>query len=96
MEIPLFCKLGVLFGLAFRPPDAAHNYYIQALEDAEMKRIDELGNRLRTQRMEADERKKEKEVKYTDRLPDQKRTRTSACKGEIMPNLIQFRETHDA
>ncbi|KDR73581.1 hypothetical protein GALMADRAFT_280740 [Galerina marginata CBS 339.88] len=48
-----------------------------ALQDAEAKRIEEVGSKLRTQRMEADERKKEKEVKYTDRIPDAKRPRTT-------------------
>ncbi|PPQ68148.1 hypothetical protein CVT25_014074 [Psilocybe cyanescens] len=45
------------------------------LQDTEARRMDELASKLRTQRMEANERKKEKEVKYTDRVPDAKRPR---------------------
>ncbi|KAF8163538.1 RNA polymerase II transcription factor SIII subunit A-domain-containing protein [Crassisporium funariophilum] len=46
------------------------------LQDAEAKRIDEVGSRLRSQRKEAVERKKEREVKYTDRVPPAKRAKT--------------------
>lgn len=45
------------------------------LREAEAKRLELVGSRLRIQRMEADERKKEREVKITDRLPPPKRAR---------------------
>ncbi|KAG1733041.1 RNA polymerase II transcription factor SIII subunit A-domain-containing protein [Suillus paluster] len=43
--------------------------------EVEAKRLELVGSRLRSQRMEADERKKEREVKITDRLPPPKRAR---------------------
>ncbi|KIM79680.1 hypothetical protein PILCRDRAFT_552435 [Piloderma croceum F 1598] len=46
-----------------------------ALRHEEAKRFEELGSRLRHQRIEAEERKKEKEVKLTDRMPPSKRPR---------------------
>jgi len=46
-----------------------------ALRHEEAKRFEELGSRLRHQRIEAEERKKEKEVKFTDRMPPSKRPR---------------------
>ncbi|KAJ4487724.1 RNA polymerase II transcription factor SIII subunit A-domain-containing protein [Lentinula aciculospora] len=46
------------------------------LREAEVKRLEEVGSRIRSQRLEADERKKEREVKLTDRLPPPKRQRT--------------------
>jgi hypothetical protein len=52
---------------------------MQGLRQAEAKRFEELGSRLRFQRLEAEERKKEKEVKLTDRIPPSKRSRTG-CK----------------
>ena len=52
----------------------------KALRDAEARRIEEVGSKLRIQRMEADERKKEKEIKFTDRVPVAKRPRTG-CKS---------------
>ncbi|KAJ3480709.1 hypothetical protein NLJ89_g12263 [Agrocybe chaxingu] len=57
-------------------PDSWKSRYF----DAEAKRIEEVGSRIRSQRREADERKKEKEVKYTDRVPPPKRPRMGACK----------------
>lgn len=45
------------------------------LREAEAKRLELVGSRLRSQRMEADERKREREVKITDRLPPPKRAR---------------------
>ena len=52
---------------------------MQGLRQAEAKRFEELGSRLRFQRLEAEERKKEKEVKLTDKIPPSKRSRTG-CK----------------
>ncbi|KAG2113678.1 hypothetical protein BD769DRAFT_1630062 [Suillus cothurnatus] len=42
------------------------------LREAEAERLELAGSRLRSQRMEAEERKKEREVKITDRLPPPK------------------------
>ncbi|KAL4067724.1 RNA polymerase II transcription factor SIII subunit A-domain-containing protein [Scleroderma citrinum] len=47
------------------------------LQEAEAYRLEEVTSKLRNQRMEAAERKKEREVKLTDRLPPAKRTRAS-------------------
>ncbi|RDB21396.1 Elongin-A [Hypsizygus marmoreus] len=50
-----------------------HYFY---LREAEAKRLEEAGTKLRNQRLEAEERKKEREVKITDRVPPPKRQRT--------------------
>ncbi|KAJ3801477.1 RNA polymerase II transcription factor SIII subunit A-domain-containing protein [Lentinula aff. detonsa] len=50
------------------------HFYI--LREAEARRLEEVGSRIRSQRLEADERKKEREVKFTERLPPPKRQRT--------------------
>lgn len=46
------------------------------LQAAEDKRFEEVGSKLRSQPLEADERKKEREIKLTDRVPSPKRPRT--------------------
>ncbi|KAG6865927.1 hypothetical protein C0991_010428 [Blastosporella zonata] len=46
------------------------------LKEAEAKRLEEASAKLRNQRLVAEERKKEREVKITDRLPPPKRQRT--------------------
>ncbi|PFH54155.1 hypothetical protein AMATHDRAFT_44700 [Amanita thiersii Skay4041] len=48
-----------------------------AMQQAETKRLEELGSRLRSQRLEAEERKKGRKVKFTDRVPPPKRPRNS-------------------
>jgi transposase-like protein len=54
--------------------------YLQFIQEAEAKRLEEAATKLRNQRLEADGRKKEREVKFTDRVPPPKRARTtSAC-----------------
>ncbi|KAG0698370.1 RNA polymerase II transcription factor SIII subunit A-domain-containing protein [Suillus ampliporus] len=55
------------------PESWREQYFL--LREAEAKRLELVGSRLRSQRMEADERKKEREVKITDRLPPPKRSR---------------------
>ncbi|KAJ3993953.1 RNA polymerase II transcription factor SIII subunit A-domain-containing protein [Lentinula boryana] len=50
------------------------HFYI--LREAEARRLEEVGSRIRSQRLEADERKKKREVKFTERLPPPKRQRT--------------------
>lgn len=47
------------------------------LREAEAHRLEQVTSKLRNQRMEAAERKKEREVKLTDRLPPTKRARAS-------------------
>lgn len=39
------------------------------------KRLEEIGAKMKTQRLEAEERKRQKEIKFTDRLPPMKRAR---------------------
>jgi len=46
------------------------------MQEAEAKRLEELASRLRSQRQEETERKKEREVKITDHLPPPKRLKT--------------------
>ncbi|PCH37769.1 hypothetical protein WOLCODRAFT_135841 [Wolfiporia cocos MD-104 SS10] len=46
------------------------------LRDLEAKKFEKLGSKLRTLRQEADERKKENQIKITDRLVPYKRSRT--------------------
>jgi len=46
------------------------------MQEVEARRLEELGSRLRSQRQEADERKKEREIKVTDTLHLPKRPRT--------------------
>lgn len=55
----------------------------QHLERAEARRIEEIGSKIRSQRLEAEERKKEREVKFTDRLPPPKRSRTGGCRSSF-------------
>jgi len=47
----------------------------QVLQEEEAQRLEAAANRLRTQRLQAEERKKEREVKFTDRVPPAKRAR---------------------
>lgn len=54
---------------------SANNRSTQLLREAEAHRLEEVTSKLRNQRMEAAERKKEREVKLTDRLPPAKRSR---------------------
>ncbi|KAH7873595.1 RNA polymerase II transcription factor SIII subunit A-domain-containing protein [Lentinula edodes] len=56
-------------------PDSWRSRFF-VLREAEATRLEEVGSRLRLQRLEADERKKEREIKLTDRLPPPKRQRT--------------------
>ncbi|KAF9532156.1 RNA polymerase II transcription factor SIII subunit A-domain-containing protein [Crepidotus variabilis] len=62
------------------------------LKELEAKRIEEIGSRIRTQRLEADERKKEKEVKFTDRVPPAKRPRTGGWNTISQPKSL-FQKT---
>lgn len=54
------------------------------LREAEAHRLEEVTSKLRSQRLEAAERKKEREVKLTDRLPPTKRARTSATQPKTL------------
>ncbi|KAG2038670.1 RNA polymerase II transcription factor SIII subunit A-domain-containing protein [Suillus americanus] len=56
------------------PPESWRDQFF-LLREAEAERLELAGSRLRSQRMEAEERKKEREVKITDRLPPPKRAR---------------------
>ncbi len=54
---------------------------IKVLQKAEAKHLEEVGSRLRSQRLEHEQQKKEREVKITDRIPPQKRLRP--CKSIV-------------
>ncbi|EPQ57966.1 hypothetical protein GLOTRDRAFT_136780 [Gloeophyllum trabeum ATCC 11539] len=45
------------------------------LEDEQARRLEEVGSRIRSQRQQAEERKKESQIKITDRLPPAKKAR---------------------
>lgn len=63
------------------------------LQEAEAKRLEEAAAKLRNQRLEADGRKKEREVKFTDRVPPAKRARTtSAWSTNVQPKTL-FQKT---
>lgn len=67
--------------LPYRPRTLFH-ISPQLLREAEAHRLEEVALRLRNQRMEAAERKREREVKLTDKLPPAKRAR--ACKRYLV------------
>ncbi len=48
---------------------------LQDLRTKKEIRIAEIGARMKSQRLEAEERKKQKEIKFTDRVPPMKRAR---------------------
>ncbi|KAN0077195.1 RNA polymerase II transcription factor SIII (Elongin) subunit A domain containing protein [Tylopilus felleus] len=56
-----------------QPESWRDQYFL--LREAEANRLEEVASRLRNQRMEAAERKREREVKLTDKLPPAKRSR---------------------
>jgi len=47
----------------------------QDLRAKKEKRLEEISARMKSQRLEAEERKRQKEIKFTDRLPPAKRAR---------------------
>jgi elongin-A len=55
----------------------------QVLKREEESRFERLGSKLKAQRLEAEERKKEREVKLTDRVPPPKRPRSGGCKSRL-------------
>ncbi|KAF5381033.1 hypothetical protein D9615_004153 [Tricholomella constricta] len=59
------------------------------LREAEAKRLEEASTKLRNQRLEAEERKKEREVKLTDRVPPPKRQRTGWATNPAPKTLFQ-------
>ncbi|TFK42350.1 RNA polymerase II transcription factor SIII subunit A-domain-containing protein [Crucibulum laeve] len=76
---------------AVQEPESWKDHYFM-LKEAEAKRIEEVGSRLRSQRMEAEERKKEREVKLTDRVPEPKRQRSGGWGGNLQPKTL-FQKT---
>lgn len=65
----------------------------QILKREEESRFERLGSKLKAQRLEAEERKKEREVKLTDRVPPPKRPRSGGCKSRlwlIFTNINSF------
>ncbi|KAF9246428.1 RNA polymerase II transcription factor SIII subunit A-domain-containing protein [Melanogaster broomeanus] len=59
------------------------------LQKAEAHRLEEVASKLRSQRMEAAERKKEREVKLTDKLPPTKRARGGWATASQPKTLFQ-------
>lgn len=51
---------------------------LQDLRAKKERRLEEVGARMKSQRLEEEERKKQKEIKLTDRVPPMKRAR--GCK----------------
>ena len=48
---------------------------MQDLRAKKERRLEEISARMKSQRLEAEERKKQKEIKFTDRVPPMKRSR---------------------
>ncbi|TFK54697.1 hypothetical protein OE88DRAFT_1673844 [Heliocybe sulcata] len=63
------------------------------LEKEQAKRLEEVGSRIRSQRQQAEERKKESQIKLTDRLPPSKRSR--AWGGPTQPKSL-FQKTRSS
>ncbi|KAG6837269.1 hypothetical protein H0H93_012274 [Arthromyces matolae] len=70
--------------------------YFFFLKDAEARRLEEASAKLRSQRLEAEERKKEREVKITDRLPPPKRQRTGGWGSNPAPKTLFQKTRTDA
>ncbi|EAU88783.2 hypothetical protein CC1G_01156 [Coprinopsis cinerea okayama7 len=68
-------------------PDSWKRRYF-FLQDAETRRFEEIGSKIRSQRMEADVRKKEREVRFTDRVPPPKRPRTGGWGLPSQPKTL--------
>jgi elongin-A len=76
---PKSWKVHFFVGLVFSVANFQHiSRIVQVIQEAEAKRLEEATAKLRNQRLEADGRKKEREVKLTDRVPPQKRARMGA------------------
>ncbi|KAI0256864.1 RNA polymerase II transcription factor SIII subunit A-domain-containing protein [Lactifluus subvellereus] len=56
------------------PPKSWRDLFFD-LRARKEKRLDEISARMKSQRLEAEERKKQKEIKFTDRVPPMKRAR---------------------
>ena len=54
----------------------------------EAKRLEEAGNKIRNQRLEAEELKRKRQVQLTDRLLPQKRFR-GGCKFALIPSFCR-------
>ncbi|KII89125.1 hypothetical protein PLICRDRAFT_596548 [Plicaturopsis crispa FD-325 SS-3] len=72
-------------------PESWRDQYF-VLREAEAKRIEEIGSRIRNRRLEAEERTKEKEIKLTDRIPPTKRARGGGWSGNPQPKTL-FQKT---
>ncbi|KAG6880249.1 hypothetical protein C0992_001817 [Termitomyces sp. T32_za158] len=70
------------------------HYYF--LKEAEAQRLEEASAKLRTQRLVAEERKREREVKITDRLPPPKRQRTTGWGSSSAPKTLFQKTRSDA
>ncbi|KAI9571451.1 hypothetical protein HD554DRAFT_2236595, partial [Boletus coccyginus] len=70
-----------------QPESWRDQYFL--LREAEAHRLEEAASRLRNQRMEAAERKREREVKLTDKLPPARRARTAWGTSNQPKSLFQ-------
>ena len=62
--------------------------FFKLLKVVEEKLLEEARSKLRSKLMKAVEHKKEREVKYTDRVPPPKRTRTGCTRFQLYPNSL--------
>ncbi|KAG6889822.1 hypothetical protein C0995_014299 [Termitomyces sp. Mi166 len=69
---------------------------LKFLKEAEAQRLEEASAKLRNQRLVAEERKKEREVKITDRLPPPKRQRPSGWGSSSTPKTLFQKTRSDA
>ncbi len=62
---------------------------LQDLRAKKERRLEEISARMKSQRLEAEERKKQKEIKFTDRVPPMKRARgcESFCVAHVYIHL---------
>ncbi|KAA1469346.1 hypothetical protein DENSPDRAFT_928054 [Dentipellis sp. KUC8613] len=74
---------------AEEPPSSWKEVYF-LLRDQEAKRFEAVGSRIRNQRLEAEIKKKEREIKLTDRIPPAKRAR--GWNGPTQPKSL-FQKT---
>lgn len=66
----------------------------QGFRTRKEKRLEEISARMKTQRLEAEKRKREKEIKFTDRLPPMKRSRGCESCREARMTMGSFISVH--
>ncbi|EJD05676.1 uncharacterized protein FOMMEDRAFT_17928 [Fomitiporia mediterranea MF3/22] len=63
-------------------PESWRDFYV-CTREREIRRFEEAANKLRSQRIEAEEMKRKRQVKLTDRLPPTKRPRTGCMSASL-------------